>query len=240
MSIYAQMGYRKVAPEALSEYLRNAHDQQLYIEGMGPLSVRGEGAVGCLLIAHGAGAGQDSIFMDMLRRSLAEKGVRTLAIEFAYMQRMREENRRRPPSKAERLVDEMAGWCDIVSQVETVSIWLGGKSLGARVASMVAARDGAAGLALCGYPFHPPGRPERTRLAHWPALTCPTLVVQGTRDPFGSRDEVIGYDLPAHARVHFLADGEHDWKPRRASGRTQAQLIDEGASAIAAAMAASR
>lgn len=240
MSVYTRLGYREVTPDQLCEALKTPHDADLIIEGIGPLEKRGEAVHGCLLIAHGAGAGQDSTFMRLLRQALADNGVQTLAIEFAYMQRMREENRRQPPPRIDGLIEEMARWCDVVSQVETISIWLGGKSLGGRVASMLAVRDGAAGLALCGYPFHPPGKPDKTRLAHWPAIACPTLVVQGTRDPFGKRCEVEGYALPANVGVQFLEDGDHDWKPRRISGRNQTDLIAEGAAGIAALMAASR
>lgn len=240
MSVYTRLGYREVTPNQLREALREPCDTNLAIEGIGPLEKRGEAVNGRLLIAHGAGAGQDSSFMRSLCRALAENGVQTLAIEFVYMQRMREENRRRPPPKIDGLIEEMARWCDIVSQADIPTPWLGGKSLGGRVASMLAARDGAAGLALCGYPFHPPGSPDKTRLAHWPAIVCPTLVMQGTRDPFGKRDEVEGYDLPASVSVRFLEDGDHDWKPRRISGRNQADLIAEGAAGIAAMMAASQ
>ena len=203
----------------------------------GPLEVCGEPRLGRLLIAHGAGAGQDSTFLQRLREALADQGVQTLAIEFAYLQRMRREGRRRPPPRIDHLVEEFTAWCDLLSHPELPPLWLGGKSLGGRVASLVAARDGAAGLVLCGYPFHPPRRPERLRLDHWPALACPTLVVQGARDPFGTREEVAGYALPSVARLHWLEDGDHDWKPRRASGLTQAALIDQGAAAIAAFMA---
>ncbi|WP_089726805.1 alpha/beta family hydrolase [Modicisalibacter muralis] len=229
-----------MTPQQLRTALQEPGDAKLFIEGIGPLEKRGEARKGRLLIAHGAGAGQDSTFMRLLRQALSENGVQTLAIEFAYMQRMREENRRRPPPKIDGLIEEMARWCDVVSQPNSPALWLGGKSLGGRVASMLAARDGAAGLALCGYPFHPPGKPDKTRLAHWPAIACPTLVMQGTRDPFGTRDEVEGYDLPASVSVRFLEDGDHDWKPRRISGRDQADLIAEGAAGIAATMAASR
>ncbi|AXY44249.1 dienelactone hydrolase [Halomonas sp. JS92-SW72] len=187
-------------------------------------------------MAHGAGVGQDSTFLERLRDALAEHGLQTLAIEFAYLQQMRREARRRPPPRVERLVEELARWCDILTHPALPPLWLGGKSMGGRVASLLAARDGAPGLILCGYPFHPPRKPESLRLAHWPLIASPTLVVQGSRDPFGSRDEIAGYDLGG-ARLHLLEDGDHDWQPRRASGRTQASLIDEAAEAIAEFMA---
>lgn len=220
--------------------LRQATDARLYLEGLGPLEVTGEARLGRLLLAHGAGAGQDALFMQRLRHALAGHGVQTLAFEFAYMQRMREERRRRPPPRAERLVEEFQAWREAVSVAGLAAPWLGGKSLGARVASLLAAEAGAPGLILCSYPFHPPGKSERTRLAHWPKLTCPTLVLQGSRDPFGTRDEVTGYTLPACAEVHFLDDGEHDWRPRKASGRTQQSLIDEAAEQAARMMAMHR
>ncbi|WP_229803823.1 alpha/beta family hydrolase [Litchfieldella qijiaojingensis] len=229
--------YARLMPEEAPEYLGQGGQGRLWVVGRGPLEVRGEARHGRLLIAHGAGAGQDSTFMQRLRSALEVQGVQTLAFEFVYMQRMREEGRRRPPPKIDRLVDELAGWCDIVSHPNLSPPWLGGKSMGGRAASLLAARDSAAGLVLCGYPFHPPGKPEKTRLAHWPLLACPVLVMQGARDPFGGRDEVAGYDLTSRTRVHFLEDGEHDWKPRKVSGRTQTSLIEEAAKVIGEYMA---
>ncbi|WP_069383378.1 alpha/beta family hydrolase [Halomonas caseinilytica] len=223
--------------DGLSQALEQGTGSVEAPEALGPLQVQGECREGRLLLAHGAGAGQDSSFLVELRRALADAGVQTLAIEFEYLRRMRREGRRRPPPRVERLVEELARWREALSPHLETPLWLGGKSMGGRVASMLAARDGAAGLALCGYPFHPPRRPERRRLDHWPALRCPTLVMQGERDPFGTRDEVDGYDLPDVAEVHWLKDGEHDWRPRRASGLTQSELIREGARGIAAFMA---
>lgn len=222
----------------LRRQLRDGGCGDWNLEGLGPLTVRGDGRAGRLLLAHGAGAGHDSTFLQRLRDALAAAGVQTMAFEFAYLQRMRREGRRRPPPNVEHMVDEMALWCDSVSHRDLPPLWLGGKSMGGRVASMLAARHGAPGLVLCGYPFHPPNKPERLRLAHWPLLRCPTLVVQGSRDPFGTRDDVAGYVLPDTTRMHWLEGGDHDWRPRRASGRRQEALIEEGAAVIASFMAA--
>ena len=213
-----------------------------HLETLGPLEVRGEPRAGRLLLTHGAGAGQTSPFMQHLREALARQGVQVWAIDFAYMQCMWREGRRRPPPRIDNLVDELAAWraaVETLARPADVPLWLGGKSMGGRVASLLAAREGAPGLALCGYPFHPPGKPERTRLSHWPQLTCPVQVLQGTRDPFGRDSEVREYALPETARVHFLEDGDHDWKPRRRTGRDQASLIEEAAETLAAAMAPS-
>lgn len=208
-----------------------------------PLSIQGQARTGRLLITHGAGAGLDSKVLLAYRSALAKEGVQTLGMEFAYLREMRKTGRRRPPPKVECLVDELAQVCDILSQVSQVSqspLWLGGKSMGGRVASMLAARDGAAGLVLCGYPFHPKGKPDKLRLDHWEQLSCPTLVLQGTRDPFGTRAEVEGYGLPGCVTVRWLEDGDHDWLPRRASGLTQAELIRIAAKETAAFMSCSR
>lgn len=235
MSHYAAQDYEPITSVLCRERLLEGERGRWQLPE-GPLEVRGEARVGRLLMAHGAGAGQDSTFLERLRDALAERGVQALAIEFAYLQQMRREARRRPPPRVERLVEELARWCDILTHHALPPLWLGGKSMGGRVASLLAARDGAPGLILCGYPFHPPRKPESLRLAHWPLIASPTLVVQGSRDPFGSRDEIAGYDLGG-ARVHLLEDGDHDWQPRRASGRTQVSLIDEAAEAIAGFMA---
>ncbi|XKE46304.1 dienelactone hydrolase [Halomonas organivorans] len=236
MSDHSSQSFPLISLDSLGDRLRDGVSGAWSLEGLGPLEVEGDGRAGRLLLTHGAGAGQDTSFLRGLRRALAASGVQTLAIEFAYLRRMREEGRRRPPPRVDHLVEELAQWCDSVSHHCPSPLWLGGKSMGGRVASLLAARDGAPGLVLCGYPFHPPGKPDRLRLDHWPRLDCPTLVVQGTRDPFGTREEVSGYPVPSVAELHWLEDGDHDWKPRRASGRTQDDLIREGGRWIAEAM----
>jgi hypothetical protein len=109
---------------------------------------------------------------------------------------------------------------------------LGGKSMGGRMASMVADELGVAGLVCLGYPFHAPGRPESPRIAHLQQLRTPALILQGTRDPFGSTEELAGYGLSPAIRVHWLEDGDHDFKPRKASGRTHRGNWDEALDAI--------
>ena len=116
-------------------------------------------------------------------------------------------------------------------------LFLGGKSMGARVASQLAAEVGAAGFVCFGYPFHPPGKPERTRIEHLQQIGCPGLIVQGTRDPFGKPDEVAAYPLDPALQMHWLESGEHDFRPLKSSGRTQQMLIEEAAGAAAEFMA---
>jgi predicted alpha/beta-hydrolase family hydrolase len=104
---------------------------------------------------------------------------------------------------------------------------IGGKSLGGRIASMVADRAGVRGLVCLGYPFHPPGKPERLRTQHLENLRTPALIVQGTRDAFGSREDVAGYRLSEAIRIAWIEDGDHSFKPRASSGRTEGQNLAE-------------
>ena len=111
---------------------------------------------------------------------------------------------------------------------------IGGKSLGGRIASMVADRAGVGGLVCLGYPFHPPGRPDKLRTAHLLALKTRGLILQGTRDPFGRPDEIESYGLPDTIRVELLDDGDHSFKPRVKSGRTTEQNLSEAVRAVVA------
>ncbi|MBY5924634.1 dienelactone hydrolase family protein [Halomonas sp. DP4Y7-1] len=205
-------------------------------EGIGPCILAGPASDDLLLLTHGAGAGHDSPFLVAWRKALADAGVATLSVEFAYMRQMKALGRRRPPPKVDLLVDELRTWRDVLSHSVPGRLWLGGKSMGGRVATLLAAEETAPGVVVAGYPFHPQGKPERLRLAHWPRLKCPTLVLQGTRDPFGTLEQVQGYDLPEVATVEWLEDGDHDWLTRRASGVTRDELMQRAAKCAATLM----
>ncbi|GGE45159.1 hypothetical protein GCM10007421_19140 [Halopseudomonas oceani] len=185
-----------------------------------------------LLLAHGAGAPMDSPFMDLLAAALAARHVRVLRFEFPYMAERRETGRKRPPNPMPVL---QSAFRDQAGRIDA-PFYVGGKSMGGRVASMLAAEIGASGFVCFGYPFHPPGKPERTRIDHLQELGCRGLIVQGTRDPFGKPDEVAGYALDPALRLHWLQSGEHDFKPLKASGLSQQGLITEAAEVAAGFM----
>ncbi len=178
-----------------------------------------------LLLAPGAGAPATSAWMDALCALLAEAGIRALRFDFDYMAARQRTGSRRPPPKAEAL---MAEYEAAIVAAEGLGVrgqlLIGGKSLGGRVASLVAQTlfdsGRIAGLVCLGYPFHPPKQPEKLRTAHLLDLTCPALIVQGERDPFGGPDEVAGYGLSDAIHVHWARDGDHDLSPRRSSGAT--------------------
>jgi predicted alpha/beta-hydrolase family hydrolase len=102
---------------------------------------------------------------------------------------------------------------------------------------MVADEVGARGLACLGYPFHPPKRPDQLRTVHLATLRTPTVIVQGTRDPFGTPDEVAGYTLSPSIRIEWIEDGDHSLVPRKASGRTRAQNVQAAVDAVASFIA---
>lgn len=178
-----------------------------------------------LVLAHGAGAPMDSPFMDAIADGLAAQGARIARFEFPYMAGRRTGGSCRPPDREAVLLDT---WRAVVAELGGGSrVVVGGKSMGGRMASMIAGEVGAKGLACLGYPFHAPGRPDRPRTAHLADLAVPGLIVQGTRDPFGNAADVAGYALSPALRVHWLGDGDHDFRPRKASGRTVRQNWDE-------------
>lgn len=189
-----------------------------------------------VLLGHGAGAAMDSPGMNRLAEALAGVGLRVARFEFAYMA-ARRDGQRKPPPRAETLCPEYEAAVAALSAKGPLVI--GGKSMGGRVASLVADalhdRGRIAGLLCLGYPFHPMAKPQQLRTAHLATLRTPTLVVQGTRDAFGTRAEVEGYTLSPSIRILWLEDGDHDLKPRKAvSGYTAAQHLATMAAAVAA------
>jgi len=188
-----------------------------------------------LVLAHGAGAPMDSPFLEAIAKGIASAGFRVARFEFPYMRARREDGKKRPPDRGPVLSES---WREAIRALSERngpgSLVIGGKSMGGRIASMVADGAAVAGLVCLGYPFHPPGKPDKLRVAHLAGLRTPGLIVQGARDPFGGRDEVSRYSLSKTLRVVFLEDGDHSFKPRASSGRTEAQNLTEAVALVAA------
>lgn len=183
-----------------------------------------------VVLAHGAGAPMDTPFMDAFARGLVVAGLRVVRFEFPFMRARRSEGKRKPPDRAPVLV---GAWRSVIAALgDPGTLVIGGKSMGGRMASMVADEAGVKGVACLGYPFHPSGKPERTRTGHLESMRTPTLIVQGTRDSLGKPEEVAGYALSKSIRVHWLEAGDHDFKPTKASGRTLEQNWQEGIAAV--------
>jgi predicted alpha/beta-hydrolase family hydrolase len=183
-----------------------------------------------VVLAHGAGASMDTDFMNFFAQELAKRGLRVIRFEFPYMAARRKTGKGGPPDREPVLRQT---WLRVIESVKAKSVFIGGKSMGGRIASLVADEAGVAGLVCLGYPFHPTGKPEQLRVEHLKKIKTPTLIVQGERDPFGTRDEVAGYKLAKTVRVHWLPDGDHSFKPRKSSGRTEEQNWADGLEAIA-------
>jgi predicted alpha/beta-hydrolase family hydrolase len=191
-----------------------------------------------VVLAHGAGAPMDSGFMNIVAAGLAAAGLAVARFEFPYMHARRDGKRGGAPNPAPVLLET---WRQVIAAIDASgvsrrAIVIGGKSMGGRMASMVADDEGVLGLVCLGYPFHPPGKPATAvRLAHLATLVTPTLIVQGTRDQFGTAEEVPDYQLSKAVRVRWLEDGDHSFKPRKKiSGRTEKQNVAEAIATVAA------
>lgn len=165
------------------------------------------------LFAHGAGGAMDTPFMAQVARGLGERGIRVVRFEFPYMAARREGTKRGGPPDRQpvlldtfrRVIEEHGGGAQVA---------VGGKSMGGRMASMVADEMKVRALVCLGYPFHPPGKPQQTRTAHLESLRTPALILQGTRDAFGTPEDVAAYTLSPAIRIEWLEGGDHSLKGR--------------------------
>jgi len=185
-----------------------------------------------VLLAHGAGAGSESEFQLQVAGGLAEQGLAVASFDFPYMARTRSDGRRRGPDPQPRLLDALRA-AALATDSPRQRLVLAGKSMGGRMATMLADELEVAGVVALGYPFHPPGRPGQLRTAHLEELRTPCLILQGERDPFGTRDQVGQYRLSASVTVQWLPDGDHSLKPRKSSGHSSAQHLKTAISAAA-------
>jgi hypothetical protein len=191
-----------------------------------------ENAPVTILLAHGAGAPMDSASMNAVTAALAGTGFRVARFEFGYMAARRTTGPK-PPPRAETLQPEYQA--AIAALKPSGTLVIGGKSMGGRVASMIADQSPAAGLLCLGYPFHPVDKPQQLRTAHLADLKTPTLIVQGTRDPFGTSAEVAAYALSKAIEILWLEDGDHDLRPRKkTSGFSAADHLKTMAERVAA------
>ncbi|AXM98664.1 alpha/beta family hydrolase [Pseudomonas plecoglossicida] len=188
---------------------------------------------GCLILAHGAGAPMDSEFMNEMAQRLAALGVGVVRFEFPYMAQRRAGGGKRPPNPQGVLLE---CWREVYRQVRplvTGKLAIGGKSMGGRMASLLADELGADALVCLGYPFYAVGKPEKPRVEHLAGLKTPTLIVQGERDALGNREAVQGYALSAAIEVSWLVAGDHDLKPLKASGFSHDQHLQVAAERVA-------
>jgi predicted alpha/beta-hydrolase family hydrolase len=175
------------------------------------------------VFAHGAGGAMDTPFMTTVARELGQRGIRVVRFEFPYMAARRTGGKRGAPDREPVLLNT---WREVVAELGGgPRLFIGGKSMGGRMATLVADELKVRGAVIFGYPFHPPGQPNKLRTAHLENLITPMLVLQGERDIFGSRDDVAGYRLSPQIRIEWIPDGDHSLKPRAKSGTTERQNL---------------
>lgn len=182
-------------------------------------------AIATLILAHGAGAPMDSPFMNKIATMTSQQGINVVRFEFAYMAQRREGGAKRPPPKADKLIGEFQTVVQTVLKETEGPLLIGGKSMGGRVAAMLAGGGSLPGrikgVTCLGYPFHPTGKADAPwRMEPLQDAKRPVLILQGDRDPFGSQVEIDEISLPEHVTLHYLEDGNHDLAPRGKSPAT--------------------
>jgi hypothetical protein len=167
-----------------------------------------------LVLAHGAGAGQQHPFMVSMARLLSAKGISVVTFDFPYMRERRKVPDRAPVLEAgfREVIDVAREWA------RGLPLVIGGKSMGGRMATHLGAQHiaGVKGIVVFGYPLHPPGKPDQPRVAHLPSIAVPVLIVQGERDTFGTPDELrpVITTMTAPVTLHVVAKGDHSLSVR--------------------------
>ena len=177
------------------------------------------------LFAHGAGADKDSDWMIEMDRLLTEQGIEVVRFNFPYMIKRQEDGKRRPPDRQPKLIEAFESQINRIRS--DARLIIGGKSMGGRMASILADSSELAhkleGVICMGFPFHPPGKPEKYRGEHLASMKIPTLILQGERDTFGTKEEIKDWNFSKQVKIDFLPDGDHSFKPRKKSGYSLAQ-----------------
>ncbi|WP_025673381.1 alpha/beta family hydrolase [Salinivibrio socompensis] len=181
-----------------------------------------ESATDWVIVAHGAGAGKEHEFMTDIATRIGVD-CRVVRFNFPYMEKCKEDGKKRPPDRAPKLLAHFESVIDVVDGLRPKEsrLWLAGKSMGGRMASHLTDHSSVSGVICFGFPFHPPGKPEKYKGEHLATVTKPLLIVQGERDTFGRKEDVMGYPCSSSIERMFVPDGDHSFKPRKASGYTE-------------------
>jgi predicted alpha/beta-hydrolase family hydrolase len=187
-----------------------------------------------IILGHGAGANQLSGFMRLFATGFAERGVDVVTFNFLYT-----EQGRKIPDTAPRLEGCYRAVIDATlkhKKLEGNRLVIGGKSMGGRIASQVAAQNGENidGLVFLGYPLHPPGRPEKLRSEHLPKIKARMLFVQGSRDAFGTKEEIAATikKLKMPAKLYAVEGGDHSLKVPKKAGTPQQDVYNDAMNQI--------
>lgn len=177
--------------------------------------------IATVIFAHGAGADMSSEFIEQFSALLNERHLNVILFNFPYMQQRIIDGKRRPPNKMPVLCESYQHRIEQYQQ--PLPLFIGGKSMGSRVAATLAEQPKVTGVYCLGYPFHPQKQPQKLRLEPLQQTNKPVLIVQGDRDLLGNKDEILSYSLASNIQIAYLTDGDHDLKPRVKSGYTHQQ-----------------
>lgn len=210
--------------------MTNRHNIKIVSEGIARTHYIPTSPTAIVVLAHGAGAGNQHPFMTSFASQLAELGVLVISFNFPYMQIAYEQEKRRPPNKLEILLSHFNAELALVENNNSngLPVFVVGKSMGGRIASMLACDStNLKGVCALGYPFIPPGKPEKLagRIAHFDNINIPFLVQQGERDTFGDKSLLSSLMPLPNVRVTWIPDGDHGFKPRKKSGFTEEDNI---------------
>lgn len=204
------------------------------------LLIDGNPVKGIIILAHGAGMPMDHPFMGQLTKLLTGIDLQVVRFEFPYMAQRRTTGKKALPNKMPILIDTYQQVINEVAskvKVENLPLFIAGKSLGGRVATLIADHVEVNGVFVFGYPFHPVKKPQQLRVEHLADIQSKVQIFQGTRDPFGDELEVADYSLGDSVTVEWLEDGDHDLKPRKRSGFTQQDHLAKIVNSIALSVA---
>jgi len=220
---------------ATAEFKVQVTDAESVTALLYPASKRKRAGV-TIILGHGAGASQLSAFMSLFAAGLAERGVDVVTFNFLYT-----EQGRKIPDPAPRLEGCYRAVIDAVLKHKKLKgnrLAIGGKSMGGRIASQVAAQNGEniEGLVFLGYPLHPPGRPDKLRTEHLLRIKAPMLFVQGSRDAFGTKEEIAATikKLKLPAKLCAIEGGDHSLKVPKKTGRPQQEIYNDAMDQIVA------
>ena len=182
------------------------------------------------ILAHGAGAPSNSEWMEILTKTIKSRSKNQIEVHrfnFDYMERRLKENKKYPPDRMPKLLQK---WQEVIKHhIGKKNLFIGGKSMGGRSASLLDFErfKEVKGIVNFGFPFHAPGKPPGDRINHLKELSVPCLINQGERDPMGNIEDIKSYELSGNISLNYLADGNHDLKPRVKSGKTLESNINE-------------
>lgn len=182
------------------------------------------------ILAHGAGAPMDSDWMNSLTKAVLRHKIQVIRFEFPYMAERRENGKKRPPNSAKQLIE---CWSEVIKLINSKkTLIIGGKSMGGRIASLIANDNPVHALVCLGFPFHAPGKPMGERVDLLKTVKVKTLILQGERDSMGSKAEIKKLKLQKNIKMQYLEDGDHSFKPRKSSGFTLDEHIEAAANHI--------